>query len=205
MATAAQLAACAANAQHSTGPRSPEGKAVSSRNALKLGLYSEAHILPGEDPAEYGELLHDFNAEYRPEGPLQTAAVHDLVRAIWLVRRYDRIEAQYLNLRHTDLTPAEQEFPLAAIYLKDAEGPNVLQKIECRRNAARRQLGKAKEELARLIPPPKTPTPIKHLPSNRVRFDNPAKPATPPSRPPIRTLATTGTTPPYASKVLNEP
>src|SRR5215831_5608041 len=108
MSTPAQIAACAANAQHSTGPRSPEGKAVSSRNALKLGLYSQSDILPGEDPAEFDQLLHDF-------------------------------EAQFINLRHADLTAEEQEFPLGAIYAKDAEGPNVLQKIERRRAAALRQ------------------------------------------------------------------
>jgi hypothetical protein len=174
MATAAQIAACAANAQHSTGPRSPEGKAASSRNALKLGLYSEAHILPGEDPAEYGELLRDFKNEYHPEGPAQTAAVLDLVRAIWLVRRYDRIEAQYINLRYRDLAAGEREFGLAAIYLKDAEGPNVLQKIERRRAAAMRQVDRAREEIARFL---KTARPVKHLPPNPVRFDAAPVPA----------------------------
>jgi hypothetical protein len=188
MATAAQIIACAANAQHSTGPRSPEGKAVSSRNALKLGLYSRSDILPGEDPAEFDQLLHDFEAEYRPVGPVQTAAVHDLVRAIWLVRRYDRIEAQFINLRHADLTPEEQEFPLGAIYAKDTEGPNVLQKIERRRAAALRQAAGAREEIARfasaVAAPRKTASPTKHLPPDSVRFDARKMP---PISTPIRT------------------
>jgi hypothetical protein len=188
MATAAQITACAANAQHSTGPRSPEGKAVSSRNALKLGLYSQSDILSGEDPAEFDQLLHDFEAEYRPAGPIQTAAVHDLVRAIWLVRRCNRIEAQFINLRHADLTPEEQEFPLGAIYARDAEGPNVLQKIERRRAAALRQAARAKEEIARfasaVLLPRKTASPAKQLPSDSVRFDAREMP---PISTPIRT------------------
>ncbi len=36
-ASPAQLAANRANAQHSTGPRTPEGKAASARNALSHG------------------------------------------------------------------------------------------------------------------------------------------------------------------------
>ncbi len=38
MATAAQIAANQANAQKSTGPKTPPGKAASSRNATKHGL-----------------------------------------------------------------------------------------------------------------------------------------------------------------------
>ncbi len=40
--TAAALASCRANAKHSTGPRSARGKARSSLNGFKHGLYSES-------------------------------------------------------------------------------------------------------------------------------------------------------------------
>jgi hypothetical protein len=102
MATAAQISACAANAQLSTGPRSPEGKAVSSRNALKLGIYSEAHILPGEDPTEYAELLQDFTRPAassrtsphscplpprRPLLPPTPSSTYDQIRFVLMPRR----------------------------------------------------------------------------------------------------------------------
>ena len=38
MATLPQIEANRLNAQHSTGPRTPQGKAVSSQNAFKSGL-----------------------------------------------------------------------------------------------------------------------------------------------------------------------
>jgi len=52
MPTEAQINANRLNAQKSTGPVTPEGKARSSLNALKSGIDAWSHIIPGEDPAE---------------------------------------------------------------------------------------------------------------------------------------------------------
>ena len=52
MPTQAQLNANRLNAQKSTGPTSPEGKAASSLNALKSGIDAWSHIIPGEDTAD---------------------------------------------------------------------------------------------------------------------------------------------------------
>ena len=38
------------NAQHSTGPRTPEGRACSAQNATKHGLYAKSLVIRGEDP-----------------------------------------------------------------------------------------------------------------------------------------------------------
>ena len=56
MATPAQIAANLANSQKSTGPKSADGKARSSRNSFKHGLYSKHLVLPNEDPAELDQL-----------------------------------------------------------------------------------------------------------------------------------------------------
>lgn len=47
----AKLLANGTNAQLSTGPTSPEGKARSSLNALKTGLTGRTVLLPTEDAA----------------------------------------------------------------------------------------------------------------------------------------------------------
>ena len=50
MSTAAQTLANQANAQFSTGPQTPEGKAAASRNAATHGLSNSAFtLLPTED------------------------------------------------------------------------------------------------------------------------------------------------------------
>ena len=51
--SSAQLAANAANAQHSTGPRTSEGKNRSSQNASKHGLTAREVVIP---PGEQEEL-----------------------------------------------------------------------------------------------------------------------------------------------------
>ena len=67
----AQFAANAANAQHSTGPRTPEGKTRSSLNASKHGLTArEVVIAPGEQP-EFDDLLASFQADVKPQGAIQ--------------------------------------------------------------------------------------------------------------------------------------
>ena len=66
---------CQANASHSTGPKSPEGKARSSRNALRHGLTAEVLALPGDDPRDIQELKDAYIAAHQPETPDECALV----------------------------------------------------------------------------------------------------------------------------------
>ena len=90
----AQLAANAANAQHSTGPRTPEGKTRSSQNASKHGLTArEVIIAPGEQPA-FDDLLAQYQADVKPQGAIQQTLFNQLVAAAWNLRRIGRMEAE---------------------------------------------------------------------------------------------------------------
>ena len=71
MATPAQITANRANAHFSTGPRSVEGKAASSRNSLKLGLTAQSLIIPGEDPAEFDQFIAGHEQKFQPVGPVE--------------------------------------------------------------------------------------------------------------------------------------
>src|ERR1044072_4460350 len=75
MATENQIAANRRNAQHSTGPRSVEGKARSSRNALKTGLYCPGIIIGKESPVQLIQLEAAYTAEYAPATPTERALV----------------------------------------------------------------------------------------------------------------------------------
>src|SRR5215471_2304271 len=69
MRTPKQAAASRANGAKSRGPVTPEGKAISSRNALKYGLYAESHIIPGEDSTDFDALVESFHQLYGPSKP----------------------------------------------------------------------------------------------------------------------------------------
>ena len=154
---------------------------------------------PGEDPAEFDQLIREYEDYYTPQSPSETRLVDDLVRALWLERRYARIEAEVIEIRCAALPPEERAHGLGAIYIQDAEGANVLQKLERRRAAAQRQVQRILKEIRELgmdyayPPAPKTasriapaaePAPDPESLSPSVRFDTYAANGPTPTRTP---------------------
>jgi len=75
MSTQAQINANRANAQKSTGPTSPEGKAKSSSNAVRHGLLCEPTTLFASDPHEqtqFNILRQNLFQQCLPEGEMET-------------------------------------------------------------------------------------------------------------------------------------
>jgi len=91
----AQIEAARRNGAKSRGPVSAEGKARSSRNALKHGMTAETHfLLEGEDPAAYEELSRNLVEEHDPETETDARLVQRLAAALWRLDRADRLERQ---------------------------------------------------------------------------------------------------------------
>jgi hypothetical protein len=67
MPSLAQIAANRLNAQKSTGPKTPEGKAAVRFNALSHGLTARAAVLPGEDPNELHQICERLLASWEDE------------------------------------------------------------------------------------------------------------------------------------------
>lgn len=90
------------NAQKSTGPRTPEGKAASSRNALTHGLTAKAHaLLSGESVEVYQEHLDKW-LECYGDDPAQAALAERACVSAWKLRRLDRQECALVSeqIRH---------------------------------------------------------------------------------------------------------
>jgi hypothetical protein len=94
-----------ANAQHSSGPATPAGKARSSQNALKNGLYSSSAKLPTEDDEEYLAYSAEFVADLKPIGATQEALVEIVSDNSWRLRRVRRIMEVQTNLLTRFLEP----------------------------------------------------------------------------------------------------
>ena len=102
MATPAQMEANRRNAQKSSGPRTEEGKARSSRNHLSHGFTSAAMVIPGEDPEEYKALLADLLGEYQPATPTEQIYVERMVQNQWLSLRAVRLQTIVLTATLTE-------------------------------------------------------------------------------------------------------
>jgi len=92
MPTAKQRAANRQNAQKSTGPKTPEGKAEVSLNAVKHGLLSRYTLLSDEDEAVLVELGKRLRTHLQPVGELEVLLVDRIVTAAWWLRRLHAVE-----------------------------------------------------------------------------------------------------------------
>jgi hypothetical protein len=96
------------NAQHSTGPKTDRGKAVSRLNALKYGLRARTLIITGEDPAEYEQLWTDLEADWQPQTRTERLFLEQMAYSQWLLARMVSGESR---IYEADL-PVERQFAL---------------------------------------------------------------------------------------------
>ena len=99
MTSERQKAANQANALHSTGPKTPEGKAAVRFNAFRHGLLAQDNVLPGEDEDAFEELGNRVRAELSPVGPIEEFLVDRVVDAMWRLRRWVRADTALLHSR----------------------------------------------------------------------------------------------------------
>jgi len=153
MSTERQIAANRSNSQKSTGPRSATGKATSSQNACKTGIYSEAEIIRDENPADLSALAADYHSHYNPDGPAERAFVDILVHSEWLLRRLRRAEPQLwhtiMDLDTTGKTlPPDPEHDLGLAL--DAENGLSFARLQRRIDSTQRNFQRALKDLNQL-------------------------------------------------------
>ena len=97
MTTQAQIEANRRNAQKSTGPKTDEGKAASSRNALKHGLTAQQLILFDETAEDFAAFLAELRQDHAPADATEAVLVERIAVAHWRLRRVWRAEAALFN------------------------------------------------------------------------------------------------------------
>ncbi len=86
-ASAAQIAANRENAKKSTGPNTPEGKAISSRNSAGRGLLGRVAVLSEAEAKVFSVLGLLFVTDLKPVGAFEESLVESLVDNHWQLRR----------------------------------------------------------------------------------------------------------------------
>jgi hypothetical protein len=97
--TERQLAANRANAQKSTGPRSPETKAKVAQNRVRHGLTGAFRLLPTEDPEQYNEFLNQCMLDEKPVGIIEVELVKTMAQHLWMSRRADCLQTGCFNVQ----------------------------------------------------------------------------------------------------------
>jgi hypothetical protein len=177
--TEAQINANRENAKKSTGPRTPAGKAASSRNGITHGLSAEKHLVPGEDPEEFLALLEDLFDTFHPVGQSQEKLVLRIAadqyrldrvfpmeggiyreRILQVAEADDERQRRYVELK--DILKAQRNPPpfapaprdpgdlLARAFDIDCAGPNALAKLTRYESALERSIDRSLRQLKAL-------------------------------------------------------
>ena len=133
MATLKQFEANRRNAQHSTGPKTPQGKAAVSMNALRHGLRARSVLLPGEDRNEFTQLCDDLEVEWHPQSRTEQFYVEQMAVSQWKLCRMEVTEVNIFK----DADSAKNQLSLL----------DRLWQAECR---LERSYARAQRELQRL-------------------------------------------------------
>ena len=103
MSSVAQIEANQANAQSSTGPRTPDGKATSATNATKHGFFSKHAVLLNENEhRQFESLRNSYVGQFNPTNIVEVALLDQLVLAAWNIERTNRLEAELGNAEGID-------------------------------------------------------------------------------------------------------
>jgi len=80
------------NGKLTKGPISDEGKARSSANAHKHGIYAERLVPIGQDPQVYDEYRQRVWRQWDPQDALEEELTLQLIRYGWKIRFYEVLE-----------------------------------------------------------------------------------------------------------------
>lgn len=85
-------------ASTATGPRTPEGKAISSQNARKHGLTSAAPHVPAEERPDFDAFEAALRLELLPANTTQEIAFRQILANAWNLERITRFELAATDL-----------------------------------------------------------------------------------------------------------
>ena len=110
--TPAQIAASRNNGRKSKGPKTPEGKAISSQNSTTHGITSAKWLVPtNEKPSAYAGFLAEYLDQWQPANPTERDLVGQMAHAQYTMNRLFAMEAGFLDLAMEEMCP-DQVKPL---------------------------------------------------------------------------------------------
>lgn len=93
MTTIAKILANRRNGKLSTGPVSPEGKAIVARNAVRHGVFANIAVVTGESPDAWETHRAGVVESLAPVGLLETTLAERVALLLWRLARLAKYEA----------------------------------------------------------------------------------------------------------------
>jgi hypothetical protein len=134
--TKKQIQANRERAKKSTGPRTPEGKARSARNALKHGMYAESLLVFGENERLLDEITRQYYEDFAPANIHERMLLEQMICAQWRLLRVARSRVPNTADWDQDLNRAiGQEKIYASIYRSYSKAAAQLERSRAQRGA----------------------------------------------------------------------
>jgi len=97
MATKKQVQANRKNANKSTGPKTPEGKAKSAQNATTHGLTASSDVIKGESQEQFDAQRNRLFDELAPQTLIQEILTDRIATLAWRLKRAERMQNQFAD------------------------------------------------------------------------------------------------------------
>lgn len=138
------------NALKSTGPKTPEGKARSSMNAVKHGLLTAEILVKGERMDEFVSFRKKLTAALRPIGELEMLLAERVVSCAWRLRRCVRVEAEIFDRKVEEIYSILGTGGVGLAFIRDGNGSGSFATLIRYESGIERSLFKALHELQRI-------------------------------------------------------
>ena len=93
----------------STGPKTEAGKARSSRNAIRTGLYAARDFVRPEEEEEYAKTLIQLMDELTPANSIEQTFATEIMGATWRLRRCRLVEEAFGLIEDLTVDPMIDE------------------------------------------------------------------------------------------------
>ena len=123
MTTASQILANRRNCQKSTGPRTNEGKAAVSQNAVKHGFSAHLDVISSESPVEFELYRDQLLAELNPISPMESMLAERIVSLSWRLKRIYSIQNQTIDALNTDYNSSPLAKLTKSLFFKGRNPP----------------------------------------------------------------------------------
>ena len=138
------------------GPKTAEGKAVVSRNALKHGLTGKDLLVGNTKLTELEKFKEAFYKDLRPQGAVETMLADRIWSSAWRLNMIVGFESDYLNIHYRDkdfsqfTEEVRNRVARRRLLLRQEKFGNPLAILERYHTSNERRMYKALHELERL-------------------------------------------------------